>query len=222
MATATAINGFPIPQTGDAPNVASDMAALGNAIDARVPAKFASATVRDSTITTPTEGMTCYVTGVGPQVYNGSAWVPILSGVAQYKDGSDSSSVTVPSGTWTFLTCSTAGATSGSNITIDSNGIIVPVGLFSVDAGIVWTTSGTVSSRRILGLSLGGVGVSPTNYFYQHTIGSLGNGQQVYQQATFGSVNATTSNRLGLWAYQDSGASLTVANRHTFVRQLQS
>jgi hypothetical protein len=222
MVAYTPSAGLPYWQNGDVPDIGAATSALASKLDSLISVPFATTSQRDITITAPTAGMECYVTGVGPQVYNGSAWVPILSGVAQYKDGSDSNSVTVPSGTWTFLTCSTLGVTSGSNITIDTNGIIVPVGLFSVDAGIVWTTSGAASTRRILGLSLAGVGTSPTNYFYQHTIGSPGNGQQVYQQATFGAVNATTSNRLGLWAYQDSGASLTVANRHTFVRQLQS
>jgi hypothetical protein len=38
---------------------------------------FADTTARDAEITSATEGMMCYVTGPGVQVYNGSAWVTL-------------------------------------------------------------------------------------------------------------------------------------------------
>lgn len=76
MATTTPLQAVPIPVTGDADNVPADFATSFGYVEGRLVMRFASAASRDSTVTSPAEGMTAWLQDVNQlTVYTGSAWV---------------------------------------------------------------------------------------------------------------------------------------------------
>jgi len=76
VATTTPINQFQIPQLADSPNIETAIQPFANAIDQFVVPRFTTVAVRDTRITSPTDGMVCYVTGTGEMYrYNGTGWV---------------------------------------------------------------------------------------------------------------------------------------------------
>lgn len=58
----TAINGLRKPAVSDSPNGPQQISNLADDVDKKLVAVFATTTARDAAITTPTDGMICYVT----------------------------------------------------------------------------------------------------------------------------------------------------------------
>jgi hypothetical protein len=82
MGSSTPNSALRYPASGDAPNVPQDMQNLASDLDAKVFPQFASASVRDSTITAPIVGQGCIVAG-GLQVYRAGAWRIYSEGTTQ-------------------------------------------------------------------------------------------------------------------------------------------
>lgn len=75
MATTSPLQGLPVPTPSDDPDIPADLMALAQAIESRVNMRFANASARNSTVTSPVEGMTCYLTDTGEyQVYAQGEW----------------------------------------------------------------------------------------------------------------------------------------------------
>lgn len=75
MATSTAVNGWAIPELGDAANITA-LNATFSAIDQRVTPIFSTATARNSAISSPTFGQMAAVSGTGElYMYDGTNWV---------------------------------------------------------------------------------------------------------------------------------------------------
>lgn len=74
----TPINALPYPNSSSPNNPPIHFQALNNQLDTRLVPRFATATARNSAITSPVEGMVCVVAGY-PQVYRSGAWRGIQS-----------------------------------------------------------------------------------------------------------------------------------------------
>lgn len=78
MATTTPAQAFPVPQSGDDPNVAEDMTNLAKAIEKRVMGVYATAAARDTATAAAgvEEGMFAFTKDNDKMwYYTGSAWV---------------------------------------------------------------------------------------------------------------------------------------------------
>lgn len=91
MVATTPINGLRMAQLTDAPpSIETAFSQFGADVDTRIIPRFVSATDRDAAITSPTEGMYCYLTGTAlgehqQQFYDGSAWVRVPEVRYKYK-----------------------------------------------------------------------------------------------------------------------------------------
>jgi hypothetical protein len=101
-------------------------------VQRQVVATFANAAARDAAIPAPTEGMTCYVTGIGFQIYNavwkplpgttlvaGAGIIPVVSRSATgvYDTGLQFNGTTYPYSTVTVANVAGYGGFSGNGIT---------------------------------------------------------------------------------------------------------
>lgn len=80
MVATTPINALRMAELTDAANAQTAFANLGADLDNKLVPVFTSISNRDSTITSPTEGMMCYVSGTVNQLYvyaSTAAWVPV-------------------------------------------------------------------------------------------------------------------------------------------------
>lgn len=76
MATTTPAQGFPVPTSGDHPDIPGDLLKLANAIEKRVMGVYATTSARDAAIPTPATGQFAYITGTNVvQVYQNGSWV---------------------------------------------------------------------------------------------------------------------------------------------------
>jgi len=78
MATTTPLQGLPIPEDADDPNIPADITALANAIEKRLAGVYNSVADRDAKITAPQEGQLAILKDVNKiYVYFDSAWTQI-------------------------------------------------------------------------------------------------------------------------------------------------
>ena len=95
MATTTTNQALPIPQTTDDPDVVGDMVALATAIEKKLVMVFNNTTDRNTRVTSPTEGMFCFMKDTNTfLVYDGAAWVNAIGALPAFTSGS-----TVPANT---------------------------------------------------------------------------------------------------------------------------
>lgn len=78
MSTVTPINGFTIPQLGDAPNIETAIHPLANALDGYVVSRHANVSARAAAIPSPAAGMVSYRTDSDDiEYYDGVEWLPL-------------------------------------------------------------------------------------------------------------------------------------------------
>lgn len=76
MATTTPAQGFPVPTSGDHPDIPGDLLKLATAIEKRVMGVYATAAARDAAIPTPVDGQFAYLQNNDTvQIYQNTAWV---------------------------------------------------------------------------------------------------------------------------------------------------
>lgn len=68
MSTTTPLQGLPIPESTDAANAPAQFNSLAQAVEKLVVQKYSTSTARDTAITSPVEGMTCFLTT--PDLYS--------------------------------------------------------------------------------------------------------------------------------------------------------
>lgn len=76
MSTSSPLQNLPIPESTDAANAPAQISALAQAAEKKLVMTFASESARDAAITSPVQGMTCFITGA--DIYTtriGSAWI---------------------------------------------------------------------------------------------------------------------------------------------------
>ena len=79
MATTTPLQGLPIPEATDDPNIAADITSLALAIEKRLVGVYASAVDRDAKVTSPQEGQVALLKDVNKIYwYDSAAWVQIF------------------------------------------------------------------------------------------------------------------------------------------------
>jgi hypothetical protein len=224
MSFLTAIAKLKYWDNTDRPDIGEATKQLALSIEPLVIPKFTSVAARDAGLTAAVlakmplagEGAQCYVDNIGPQLYNGAAWVPMHSGVAEYQEGTGSAAVNVPNATWTLLLTNVAGASSGGATTIDSQTVLFPGGVYSIDCNVQWSSNG--SGRRLMGIS-NSIGDDPDDTPYYISTMSAASGI-LYQHDQFTYVNTSGTSRAALWVYQDSGTNLSVTRRRTFVQKV--
>lgn len=104
MSTTTTIQAIPLPEDGDAVDVVGDLSAIVSRIESRLFMRFASSGDRDSAITSPIQGMVCYLADEDRfSFYEAGGWrkgTLVRAGVA----GARPSAASTPEGT---IYCST-------------------------------------------------------------------------------------------------------------------
>jgi hypothetical protein len=76
MATTTPIQGFPVPEQADTPDVPRDITNLATAVEKRVMGVYATITDRDTRNATPQDGMFAYVQDQNQvYVFQDGVWV---------------------------------------------------------------------------------------------------------------------------------------------------
>jgi hypothetical protein len=96
----TTIQSLPYPALSDAPNGPSAIQGLAQAVETKLVMRFASASARDSTVTSPTQGMLAWLDDTDIfTYYTGSAWVTLASKPFTPVYAQRTSSLTVNSGT---------------------------------------------------------------------------------------------------------------------------
>lgn len=84
MATTTAIQGLPVPQSTDTPDVPRDFLALANAVEKKLVMVFTTTAQRSSLVTSPTAGMVTVITSTETiDLYNGTTWKQIYPPTGQ-------------------------------------------------------------------------------------------------------------------------------------------
>jgi len=86
MPITTPINSIPLPQLSDStpPDIPADLTAIANVLDSRIIPRYATTTARNAAIPSPLSGMVAYTTGSGLDIYNGTAWIPIQTGLTAW------------------------------------------------------------------------------------------------------------------------------------------
>lgn len=75
MATTTPLQSLPVPELTDDPDVVGDMTALAVAIEKRLMGVYASATDRNTKVSSPQNGQFAFLVDTGKMyVYRSSAW----------------------------------------------------------------------------------------------------------------------------------------------------
>lgn len=80
MPTTTPGQSFPVPVTGDDPNIPDDLNSLAVAIEKRVMGVYNSVADRDARVTAPVEGQCAYLKDSNSfTYYNGTAWTAMFN-----------------------------------------------------------------------------------------------------------------------------------------------
>lgn len=202
----TTLQGFTIPDLSGAPNGPSNFATFGNFIEKYTVMRFATVIARDAAITSPEEGMVCYVTGTDRYYgYSGSAWVVIgwsssagRPGVVLTDAAQSISNTTVTDITWGTEVSDPDGWTSGGSATLT-----VPSGWGGVIAANftpVWSDNpGTTQGAQCL---INGTAA----YGY--------NGSSLWNPASLSFVRSVTvGDTIKFQVYQSSGGAINVVSR---------
>ncbi|UUU22540.1 hypothetical protein [Streptomyces sp. DSM 40750] len=106
MTAYTPLNGLPYPQATDTADVPAHLQSLAEAIDSRTVLRFATATARDTAITTPAPGMVAWLTSPGQLThYTGTVWAPVAPvPVFLYNNDAGTTTSTTPAETLTSAT----------------------------------------------------------------------------------------------------------------------
>lgn len=79
MPTTTTAQEFPVPVSGDDPDVAADLLALANAIEKRVAGVYNSSADRGTKVPSPQEGQVAFLKDTNLWTYyDGAAWVEMF------------------------------------------------------------------------------------------------------------------------------------------------
>lgn len=80
MATTTPGQSFPVPTTGDDPDIPADLNTLALAIEKRVVGVYNNVTDRDTRVTAPQEGQVAYLKDTNTFVFfTGSVWTAMFT-----------------------------------------------------------------------------------------------------------------------------------------------
>ena len=191
---------------------AANLSFSGNLIARSLRASFASATARDAAITSPVEGMICYLEDVNQVTsYIGSAWYPIAGQMPRMhlklnSAFSITSGSTLPVTGWTTI--------SNNSTFSEASGVVtVPLaGRYNMTFVCIHTANNTTGGRGAL------ITLSSTGVTYRNTLPapqSAGHSQSVY--LNMNSVNLAASNTVTLQAYQNSTATNTLTTDTFFI-----
>jgi hypothetical protein len=148
-----------------------------------------------------------------------SAWQQVVgSGLGDYVILNATSSVTVPTGTWTLVGCTTLESSYGSTVTQSGGAAAVtPKGLYDIDASVAWSGGGNnTAGPPIIGVGATTLGSADT--WTRSQLPPPGNGA-LYQSARWMRAQAAGTN-IAIWVLQASGANQTVTNRRLAVRRV--
>ena len=78
MATTTPMQGWPVPTSGDDPDIPADLLALASAIEKRVVGVYSGIVDRAAKVTAPTAGMIAFLQDTQDYTwYNGTSWAQL-------------------------------------------------------------------------------------------------------------------------------------------------
>jgi hypothetical protein len=168
--TSTALSlssGFDLAPGYDLLNSNSDQTIYGNKVFSggvvaqSLKSSFASATARDAAITSPTEGMICYLEDVNQVTsYLGSAWFPIAGQMPFFDVQKSATQTGVASSTITTVTWPTA-TTNRGGFTVASNQVTVPIaGIYMINAAVTFDSGNTAGNNRHILIHVNGSAVT--------------------------------------------------------------
>ena len=166
---------------------------------------FASATARDAAITSPTEGMICYLEDVNQvTTYIGSAWFPIAGQMPRYHIKLNST-FSITSGSTSTVTGWTS-ISNNDNFSGTSGVITVPrTGRYSMTFMCIHTANNTTGGRgALIALSSSGITHRNTHPAPQ----SAAHSQSI--PLSLNSILLTANDTVTLQAYQNSGSTNTL------------
>jgi hypothetical protein len=174
---------------------------------------FPSTTERDATITSPLEGMTCYLESTNQLVtYLGSAWFPVAGQMPYYEAGKTADQTGIASSTETPVSFATATTNRGgftqSNSTLSGfttlqSVVTVPLaGIYEINCSVLWNQAVSTGNNRMLRLFVNGTQVSAEN-----TIGTI---TVSFTQRSVLRLNLAAHSTIEPRVFQTSGSNMTL------------
>jgi hypothetical protein len=184
----------------------------GNLVARSLRSSFVSAAARDASITSPVEGMLCYLEDVNQVTsYIGSAWYPI-AGQMPRMHLKLNSTFSITNGSTSTVTGWTT-ISNNSTFSGTSGVVTVPLaGRYNITFVCIHTANNTTGGRGAL------IALSSTGVTYRNTLPapqSAGHSQSVY--LNMNSVNMAANDTVTLQAYQNSGATNTLTTDTFFI-----
>ena len=222
-------NGTPYLIDSDVPDIGMDGFNLAYSIEKKLVPNFASTGVRDTKIAGtstgvnppgPTVGQLITVgsgVGVQAQLWDTTAWQPVAMVLsARDASGGNSPTTAVATAAWTVLALSQTDYIIGTGITNPNTTQlqVTTAGRYQIIAMVAWPASGT--GRRIIGYCLNGATDPGTGFAVKTNTPP----SQAWNQEYVNEINLAANDSVALYAYQDSGGSLTVGQRRLMLRRV--
>jgi hypothetical protein len=201
-ATAATANTI-VVRDANASITANVVTADGGLVAQSLKSSFASAAARDAAITSPVEGMICYLEDVNQVTsYLGSAWFPIAGQMPFFDVQKSADQTNVASSTITTVTWPTA-TTNRGGFTVASNQVTVPIaGIYMINAAVTFDAGNTAGNNRHILIYVNGGAVTRDYGFPGNTVDSA-------LRSTI-TLLLDAGDVVDVRAYQTSGSNMTL------------
>jgi hypothetical protein len=185
------------------PSFTGTVSAAGALAAQSLRASFASASARNTAITSPVEGMLCYLQDVNQiTCYLGSAWYPVAGQMPLFDVLKTANQSGIVSSSITTITWPTALINRGG-FTVASNQVTVPLaGLYTINAAITWDSGNTAGNNRHVLVYVNGAAVTRDGGFPGQTVDA--------SVRSVIKINLAAGDVIDVRGYQTSGSNMSV------------